>query len=317
MKHGADPQTPVALVRWATRGNQQTLVGTLATIADQVKATGFQAPAVCVIGNVVKEREHINWFENRPLFGKRIIVTRTRHQAGGLTKHLGQLGADVIELPTIKITEPKNKMEFGELVQDCYTYDWIVFTSPNGVDAFFELFYKLYSDARSIGPAKIAVIGPGTADRVKAYHLAVDLMPDKFVAEGLIKKFKDDENIEHLKVLWVRAEDAREVIAAGLSKLGAIVDEAIAYRTVPEREDNQAAIARMTEEGADLITFTSASTVDCFFALGLELPKGIKIASIGPVTSEAVRKHKLKVDIEAKDYSIPGLVKAIQDHFAK
>lgn len=317
IKHGADPQTPVALVRWATRGNQQTLVGTLATIADQVKATGFQAPAVCVIGNVVKEREHINWFENRPLFGKRIIVTRTRHQAGGLTKQLGQLGADVIELPTIKITEPKNKMEFGELVQDCYTYDWIVFTSPNGVDAFFELFYKLYSDARSIGPAKIAVIGPGTADRVKAYHLAVDLMPDKFVAEGLVKKFKDDENIEHLKVLWVRAEDAREVIAAGLSKLGAIVDEAIAYRTVPEREDNQAAIARMAEEGADLITFTSASTVDCFFALGLELPKGIKVASIGPVTSEAVRKHKLKVDIEAKDYSIPGLVKAIQDHFAK
>ena len=315
MKHGADPQTPVALVRWATRGNQQTLVGTLATIADQVKATGFQAPAVCVIGNVVKEREHINWFENRPLFGKRIIVTRTRHQAGGLTKHLGQLGADVIELPTIKITEPKNKMEFGELVQDCYTYDWIVFTSPNGVDAFFELFYKLYSDARSIGPAKIAVIGPGTADRVKAYHLAVDLMPDKFVAEGLIKKFKDDENIEHLKVLWVRAEDAREVIAAGLSKLGAIVDEAIAYRTVPEKDDNLEALARLKEEGADMITFTSASTVDHFMALGVPLPEGCKVASIGPVTSTAVKKHGLRIDIAAEVHSIPGLVEAIERYW--
>jgi uroporphyrinogen III methyltransferase/synthase len=317
IKHGASADTPVALVRWATRGNQQTLVGTLGTIAEQVKASGFKAPAVCVIGDVVKERENINWFEDRPLFGKRIVVTRTRHQAGGLTKQLSKLGADVIELPTIKIVEPKNLLEFGELVQDCYTYDWIVFSSPNGVEAFFKMFYKLYSDARSIGPAKIAVIGPGTAEKVKDYHMAVDLMPEKkFVAEGLIEKFKKDEHMEHLKVLWVRAEDAREVIADGLNKLGAIVDEALAYRTVPERDDNQAAIARMTEEGADVITFTSASTVECFFALGLELPKGVKIASIGPVTSDALKKRGLKIDIEAQEYSIPGLVKALQQHFA-
>ena len=317
IKHGASADTPVALVRWATRGNQQTLTGTLGTIADQVKATGFKAPAVCVIGDVVKERANINWFENRPLFGKRIVVTRTRHQAGGLTKQLSKLGADVIELPTIKIVEPKNLLEFGELVQDCYTYDWIVFSSPNGVDAFFKLFYKLYSDARSIGPAKIAVIGPGTAEKVKEYHLAVDLMPDKkFVAEGLIEKFKKDEAMEHLKVLWVRAEEAREVIAEGLNKMGAIVDEALAYRTVPEREDNQAAIARMTEEGADVITFTSSSTVECFFALGLELPKGVKIASIGPVTTDALKARGLKPHIEAQEYSIPGLIKAIEKHFA-
>jgi len=317
IKHGASADTPVALVRWATRGNQQTLVGTLGTIAEQVKASGFKAPAVCVIGDVVKERENINWFEDRPLFGKRIVVTRTRHQAGGLTKQLSKLGADVIELPTIKMVEPKNLLEFGELVQDCYTYDWIVFSSPNGVEAFFKMFYKLYSDARSIGPAKIAVIGPGTAEKVKEYHMAVDLMPEKkFVAEGLIEKFKKDEAMEHLKVLWVRAEDAREVIADGLNKMGAIVDEALAYRTVPERDDNQAAIARMTEEGADVITFTSASTVECFFALGLELPKGVKIASIGPVTSDALKKRGLKIDIEAQEYSIPGLVKALQQHFA-
>ncbi len=234
-----------------------------------------------------------------------------------MTKKLGKLGADVIELPTIKITDPKNRLEFGELVQDCYTYDWIIFSSPNGVDAFFTMFYKLYSDARSIGPAKIACIGPGTAERVKAYHLAVDLMPDKFVAEGLVAKFKKDEAMEHLKVLWVRAEEAREVIAEGLTKMGAIVDEALAYRTVPEREDNQSAIARMNEEGADIITFTSSSTVECFFALGLELPKGIKIASIGPVTSDTIKKRGLKVDIEAKEHSIPGLVKAIEQHFGK
>ena len=316
IKHGASADTPVALVRWATRGNQQTLVGTLGTIAEQVKASGFKAPAVCVIGDVVKERENINWFEDRPLFGKRIVVTRTRHQAGGLTKQLSKLGADVIELPTIKIVEPKNLLEFGELVQDCYTYDWIVFSSPNGVEAFFKMFYKLYSDARSIGPAKIAVIGPGTAEKVKEYHMAVDLMPEKkFVAEGLIEKFKKDEAMEHLKVLWVRAEEAREVIAEGLNKMGAIVDEALAYRTVPERDDNQAAIARMTEEGADVITFTSSSTVECFFALGLELPKGVKIASIGPVTTDALKERGLKPDIEAQEYSIPGLIKAIEKHF--
>ncbi len=317
IKHGADPKTPVALVRWATRGNQQTLTGTLSDIADKVKATGFQAPAVCVIGDVVTERSKLNWFEDRPLFGKRIVVTRTRHQAGGLTKQLSLLGADVIELPTIKIVEPKNLLEFGELVQDCYTYDWIIFSSPNGVDAFFKMFYKLYSDARSIGGAKIACIGPGTAEKVKQYHLAVDLMPDKFVAEGLVAKFKKEESIEHLKMLWVRAEDAREVIAEGLTKMGAIVDEALAYRNVPERDDNQSAITRMTEEGADVITFTSSSTVDCFFALGLELPKGVKIASIGPITSDTLKKRGLKIDIEAKEHSIPGLVKAIEKHFSK
>jgi uroporphyrinogen III methyltransferase/synthase len=310
IKHGAAPDTPVGLVRWATRGNQQTLTGTLASIAQQVQDTGFQAPAVCVIGEVVKEREHINWFEKRPLFGKRIIVTRTRHQAGGLTKQLAQLGADVIELPTIRIDEPRDMLSFGEMVQDCHKYDWIVFSSPNGVDAFFTMFYKLYSDARSIGGAKIACIGPSTAEKVKQYHLAVDLMPKKFVAESLVEAFAE-HSIENQTILWVRAEEAREVIASGLSKQGAIIDEALAYRTLPEREDNAAAIARMTEEGADIITFTSASTVECFFALGLELPKGIKIASIGPVTTAALRARNLQPHVEASEYSIPGLVQAV------
>lgn len=315
IKHGASPATPVALVRWATRGNQQTLTGTLGDIADKVKASGFKAPAVCVIGDVVKERKNINWFEDRPLFGKRIVVTRTRHQAGGLTKTLSQLGADVIELPTIKIVPPKDLMEFGGLVQDAHKYEWIVFTSPNGVDAFFEMFYKLYSDARAIGGAKIAAIGPGTAEKIKSYHLAVDLMPEKFVAESLVKELLK-QDVAHQMMLWVRAEGAREVISKELNKAHAIVDEAIAYRTIPEREDNAGAIARLTEEGADVITFTSSSTVECFSDLGLELPKGIKVASIGPVTSETLKARKVKIDIEAKEHSIPGLVKAIQEHFS-
>lgn len=318
LKHGANPDTPMALVRWATHGRQQTLVATLGTMAQRVKETGFKAPAVAVVGDVVKERTAINWFENRPLFGKRIVVTRTRQQAGAVSRKLRDLGADVIELPTIRIVEPHNRMAFGELVQDCHTYDWIVFTSPNGVDAFFTMFDKLYQDARSIGGARIACIGPGTAEKVRARHLAVDLMPEKdFVAEGLVKAFKDHQNMEHVSVLWVKAEQTREIIASGLTDLGAIVDEAIAYRTVPENEDNLEALARLTEEGADMITFTSASTVDGFMDLKVELPKGIKIASIGPVTSAAIRRHGLKVNVEAKTHSIPGLVEAVSAFWRK
>ncbi len=313
MRHGAAPETPMALVRWATHGRQQTLVATLGTMAQRVEEAGFKAPAVAVLGDVVNERGNINWFESRPLFGKRVVVTRTRHQIGEVSRLLGALGADVIELPTIRIVEPEDKLGFGELVQDCHTYDWIVFSSPNGVDAFFQMFYRLYDDARSIGGARIAVIGPGTAAKIKEHHLAVDLMPEKnFVAEGLVQAFREQHNVENLKVLWVRAAGAREVIANGLTELGAIVDEAIAYQTRPEREDNLEGLARLNDEGADVITFTSASTVEHFFDLGVTLPAGIRIASIGPVTSAALRERGLTVDTEASEHTIPGLVHAVQ-----
>jgi uroporphyrinogen III methyltransferase/synthase len=315
IEHGAKASTPVALTRWATTGRQRTIEGTLETIAQVIKDNDFKAPAVCVIGTVVLERDKLNWFENRPLFGKRIVVTRTRQQAGVLSKNLAQLGADIIELPTIRIEPPKDLKAFGQLVMDCHTYDWIVFTSPNGVDHFFEMFYKLYSDARSIGGAKIAAIGPGTADKIKSFHLAVDLLPEEFVAEGLIKAFKK-ESVENLTMLWIRAEETREVISKELSAMGAIVDEAIAYRTVPE-DQNHDAILRFKEEGADVITFTSASTVEHFLNLKLPLPAGLKIASIGPVTSKAIKKAGLHIDIEAKDSTIPGLVAAIEKHYAK
>jgi uroporphyrinogen III methyltransferase/synthase len=277
--------------------------------------TGFKAPAVCVIGTVVLERDKLNWFENRPLFGKRIVVTRTRQQAGGLSKKLAQLGADVIEVPTIRIEPPNDIKGFGQLVMDCHTYDWIIFTSPNGVDRFFEMFYKLYHDARCIGGAKIAAIGPGTAEKIKSYHLAVDLLPEEFVAEGLVKAFKT-ESVENQTILWVKAESTREILANELTGLGAIVDEAIAYRTVPEDADNDV-IQRFKNEGADVITFTSSSTVDHFLDLKVPLPEGIKIASIGPITSTTLKNHGLRVDIEAREHSIPGLVDAIEKHFAK
>lgn len=316
MENGAKPTTPIALTRWATTGRQETVEGTLQNIARQVEEKKFKAPAVCVIGTVVLERDKLNWFENRPLFGKRIVVTRTRQQAGELSKQLLLLGADVIELPTIRIEGPTDLKGFGQLVMDSHTYDWIVFTSPNGVDRFFEMFYKLYHDARSIGGAKIAAIGPGTADKIKQFHLAVDLLPEKFVAEGLIAAFKK-ENVENQTILWVKAEQAREVLTNELTGMGAIVDEAVAYRTVPESEENSAAITRFKEEGADVITFTSASTVEHFMDLKIPLPEGVKLASIGPITTQALKKAGLRADIEAREHSIPGLVKAIHSYFSR
>ncbi len=316
IEHGANPATPVALTRWATTGRQKTIEGTLSSIAQVIADTGFKAPAVCVIGSVVLERDKLNWFENRPLFGKRVVVTRTRQQAGGLSKKLGQLGADVIEVPTIRIEPPKDLKGFGQLVMDAHTYSWLIFTSPNGVDRFFEMFYKLYDDARSIGGVKIAAIGPGTAEKIKSYHLAVDLLPDEFVAEGLVKAFKKQESVENQTILWVKAEQTREVISNELTGMGAIVDEAIAYRTVPEDADHEA-IQRFKNEGAEVITFTSSSTVEHFLDLKVPLPEGIKIASIGPITSDTLKKRGLRIDIEAKEHTIPGLVAAIESYYRK
>ncbi|MGD9748245.1 MAG: uroporphyrinogen-III C-methyltransferase [Verrucomicrobiales bacterium] len=311
-EHGMLPDTPVALIRWATTGRHQSLIGQLDTIAGLAEEKGFTAPAVAVFGGVVGLRDELNWFETRPLFGKRVVVTRTRQQAGKLSRSLSELGADVLEVPTIRIEPPTDLRTFAELVQDCHTYDWLVFTSPNGVDAFFEVFYKLYPDVRSIGGVRIAAIGPGTAARIKEQHLAVDLMPKEFVAEGLVTAFQEEAgSLDNATLLWVRAEAARDVVVTSLTEAGAIVDEAIAYRTVAETQDPTGNAARLREEGADIITFTSASTVQCFLDMKLTLPKGIKIASIGPVTSEAIREHGLTVDIEAETHDIPGLVQAV------
>ncbi|HTD01122.1 MAG TPA: uroporphyrinogen-III C-methyltransferase, partial [Chthoniobacterales bacterium] len=300
MANGVRGDLPVALVRWATTGRQQTLTGTLENIAKRVAKTEFEAPAVAVFGDVVALRKDLNWYERRPLSGKRIVVTRTRKQAGALTAQLRALGADVFELPTIRIEPPTDLREFAELVQDAHQYDWIVFTSPNGVDAFFEIFYKLYDDAREIGGARIAAIGPATAQRVRDFRLHVDLQPEEFVAEAVVRQFQKQGGVENLRILLARAEKARDVLSKDLSKLGAIVDEAFAYRTVPETRDVTGARRRLLEEGADLITFTSSSTVENFLALGLPWPKGMKIASIGPITSKTASDRGLKIDIEAR-----------------
>jgi uroporphyrinogen III methyltransferase/synthase len=232
-----------------------------------------------------------------------------------LSEQLRALGADVIELPTIRIEPPSDLRAFAELVQDSHSYDWIVFTSPNGVTAFFDLFYKLYDDAREIGGVRIAAIGPATTQRIKDFHLKVDLQPEEFVAESIVREFRKQGGVENLRILLARAEKARDLLPREFTALGAIVDEGFAYRTVPETRDESGARRRLLEEGADLITFTSSSTVENFLALGLPWPAGMQVASIGPVTSATARDLGLNVAVEARRHDIPGLADAVRKFF--
>lgn len=315
LANGADPHLPVALIRWGTTGSQETLVGELGSIV--AASNGFQPPAIAIFGRVVELRDKLRWFERRPLFGKRIVVTRSRKQSSALSAKLRVLGADVYELPTIRVVPPENLVEFGELVRDAFQYDWLVFTSVNGVDAFFDMFYRLYDDSRSIGNVKIAAIGPATARRIKDFHLAVDLQPKEFVSEAIIDELLEFGSVENLKFLLARAQGARDVLLKRLSELGAIVDEAIAYRTIPETTDAEGGLERFRTEGADMITFTSSSTVENFLALQVPLPESLKTASIGPITSDTMRKNGLTVGVEAARYDLDGLVDAIVDFYSK
>jgi uroporphyrinogen III methyltransferase/synthase len=315
LANGADFHLPVALIRWGTTGRQETLVGELGSIV--TASAGFEPPAIVVFGHVVQLRKKLRWFEQRPLFGRRIVVTRTRKQASALSAKLRALGADVYEIPTIRVEPSENLMEFGELVRDAFQYEWLVFTSVNGVEAFFDMFYRLYDDARSIGNVKIAAIGPATAQRIKDFHLSVDLQPKEFVAEALIEGLLEYGSVENLKFLVVRALGAREVLPQRLAELGAIVDEATAYRTVQETNDSSGAQERFQMEGADLITFTSSSTVENFLALKLPWPAQMKTASIGPITSQTMRKQGLSVDVEATRYDVDGLVTAVLKLFTR
>lgn len=311
IKYGSDPKTPIALTRWATTGRQKTITGTLATIADIAEQNNFKAPAVGVIGNIIKEMDKIKWYEDRPLSGKRIVVTRSQEQASGLVTELTALGADVLELPVLKVVDPVDKREFAELVAHAHTYDWLVFSSTNGVRRFFDGFFSIYKDARSLGGVKIAVVGPGTQKAVEEYRFAADLVPDKHVAEGLVEAFKNDHDVEHQTILWVRPENARSVIRDGLEEQHAIVDECLAYAIEAEKEDPTGAAERFKENGADLVTFTSSSTARYFQDLGLPWPDNCQAASIGPITTAKLKELGQNNISEAENHNIEALVETI------
>ncbi len=316
MANGMPETTPVAMVRWGTTGRQQSIDGSLATIADVVERTGFTAPAVTVIGDVVKLRKSLNWYEKRPLFGRRIVVTRTRDQASELSRRLTELSAEVLEIPTIKLAPPDRPVDLADALLELNSYDWIVFTSPNGVRMFFEYFFKAFEDLRDFGGARLAAVGPATAAKLKELHLKVDLMPEEYVTAKIARAFSDYESIENLKILLMRAEMANPELPKELESMGAIVDDVACYKTLPETEDVSGAAGRLTEDGADWITFTSSSTVENFharFDLPVLLKKfpQIKLASIGPETSKAIASLGLQPTVEAQPHTVEGLVKCL------
>jgi uroporphyrinogen III methyltransferase/synthase len=316
VSHGMDSATPIAMIRWGTTGRQQSIEGTLANIGEVANNSKIQPPTVAVIGEVVKLRPKLNWFERRPLFGQRVVVTRTREQASQLASQLHELGAEVLEVPTIKIEPPTRREDVVDALLELNAYDWLVFTSANGVAAFFEYFFRQFHDMRDIGGARIAAVGPATAKKLKELHLQVDLMPDEAMASRIAEAFSEYESIENLKICLLRAEVANRELPAALEGLGAIVDDVACYKTVPEPDDPSGAAAKLVEDGADWITFTSSSTVEHFHAR-FDLPglvkkfPGIKLASIGPETSKTLAGLGLKPTVEAKEHTIEGLVGAL------
>jgi uroporphyrinogen III methyltransferase/synthase len=317
VEHGMPESTPAAMIRWATTPQQQTVVGTLGTIAEVADKAGFKPPGLTVIGEVVRLRERLNWFEKRPLFGRRIVVTRTRAQASQLSRLLLECGAEVLEIPTIRILPPTGKHEIADALLELNSYDWLVFTSPNGVTAFFELFFKVFEDLRDIGGVRIAAVGPATSAKLRELHLKVDAMPKEFVASKVAAAMAEQGSLDNLKILLLRAEVANRDLPEHLAELGAIVDDIACYQTVPETEDRNGAAAALLESGADWITFTSSSTVENFNArmdlkkLLASFPK-MRLASIGPETSKAILALGLKADLEAKEHTTEGLVKALE-----
>jgi uroporphyrinogen III methyltransferase / synthase len=306
---GRSPETPAIAVRWGTRPEQATLRAPLAALASRIEETHLRPPATIIIGDVVSLSDRLNWYERLPLFGRRIVLTRAEEQAAETAEILRALGAGVIELPTIAIRPPLSWAAVDTAIERLPTYDWIVFTSVNGVRFFFERLDSSAHDMRSLR-AKIAVIGEKTREAVQALHLKVDLLPNEFVAESLLESFSAHE-LAGSRILIPRAEVAREVLPDTLRKRGATVDVVPAYRNaIPEDAATHA--ADVFANPPQWVTFTAASTVKNLLTLiSREALANTRIASIGPVTSETLLKHGLTVDAEASPYTIPGMIAAI------
>ncbi|MCD4762684.1 MAG: uroporphyrinogen-III synthase, partial [Desulfobacterales bacterium] len=319
IKHGMPSDTPVALVRWGTTPRQFSVAGTLENINERVKSIGLKPPAIIVVGNVVTLRKKMSWFENRPLMGKRIVVTRAREQASDLVKQLSDLGAECLECPTIKVVPPDDWKPLDAAIENISSYDWLVFTSVNGVNYFFERLFSKGNDARALGKLNTAVIGPATERRLFNFGLKSDIVPKSYRAESIIEAF-GNEDVNGKKILLPRAKEARPILPVELTKMGATVDEITSYYTKEVPDSADLLLKRLKENTIDLITFTSSSTVKNFKAI---LPdnvfetqmKDITIACIGPITADTAKNLGFEVHIVAKSFTIPGLCEAILDYY--
>ena len=316
MQHGRSASTPVALVQWGTEPYQRTLVATLSDVVEKATVMGIGAPAVTIVGEVARLRDTIRWFDNRPLFGKRVLVTRTRTQAGALSEMLTQRGAQPIELPTIEIQQIDDCGELDMALTSVSEYDWIIFTSTNAVDVVFNRMAVLGLDARTLHGVQIAAIGPATKRRIRDKGIIADFTPSTFVAESVVDELSA-LGMEGRRVLLPQAEIARDVLRTGLAEQGAVVDAIAVYRTVTPQNTAER-LRHILSQGIDLATFTSSSTVTNLVELLGGNTDGLKdatIACIGPVTVERAVELGLKVDVMATQHTIAGLMEAVESHF--
>ena len=314
VKHGRSKDTPVAVIRWGTTTHQQTVTGTLSNIVEVAK--DIKPPAITIVGEVVNLRDQLNWFESRPLFGKTIIVTRSRDQASEFSEQLIELGANVLEYPTINITSPDDFGPLDRELDSLESTDWLIFTSVNGVDAFFNRIFELGRDVRDLKGVKICSIGPSTTERIKGFHVSIDCQPPKYVAESVVEALKKVEELKGKRFLMPRTDIARSYVPEELRKLGAEVSDIVAYKTVLATDGDNIVLDKLKDGEVDIVTFTSASTVKNFVKIIGEdnlsaFKNNVQFASIGPITNESAEEMDIDISIKAEEYTIPGLVQAI------
>ena len=319
MDNGCPADTPAAIIRWGTRTNQETYVTTLGDAAAMVQRDGIRPPAIFIVGEVVKLREQLRWFDRadiRPLHGKRVLVTRARAQASALTEKLTALGADCIEAPVIRIVPPPDDYAaLDTAIRELHTYHWLIFTSVNGVEHFFTRLHHAGKDTRTLGYAKIAAIGSATANALCSYGIHADLVPEEFRAEAVAEALASILP-PRARILLPRAQEARDVLPESLRACGAAVDVTPAYETLPELNGGEELVERLKNGEIDFVTFTSSSTVkNLVQQLGNITPlQQVKIACIGPVTAKTARNFAIEPDIVAETYTIDGLVNAIREY---
>jgi len=318
--HGRAPATPVALIRWGTRPEQEVLIGTLANIAERATKAAFKAPVITVVGEVVRLREKLRWFDNRPLSGQGILITRAADQAGEFGEMLAALGARVFECPTIRLVPPTDYAELDGAIASLAGFDWLIFTSVNAVHHFFARLNELGRDTRAVGAARVCAVGPKTAAALAPFGIRADLVPADYKGEGVVAAFRE-MGVEGKRILFPRADKARDVIPAGLAALGAEVVAPVAYRNVLPEALPQQVLEALEERRIHCITFTSSSTAENLAALLgenrlLKLLDGVAVAAIGPVTAKTCRELGLAVAIEPREYTLAALTEEIVKYFS-
>ncbi|ORU01031.1 Uroporphyrinogen-III methyltransferase / Uroporphyrinogen-III synthase [Anaerovibrio sp. JC8] len=321
IENGRSADTPIAIIRWGTKLQQQVWTSTLADAADMAKREAIKPPCIFLVGDVVNLRKDLAWFDNiamKPLFGKKVLVTRSRAQASKLTAKLEDLGAECIEAPAIEIKAPSDGYKaLDGAIAELNKYNWLIFTSANGVEHFWQRLQQAGKDARALAQAKLCAIGSATAEALQTRGLMADVVPDRYQAEGIIEALKGEIK-EGTKVLIPRAAEAREILPDTLRKAGAEVDVVTAYETVMGEVAAEDIKQALTDGQIDAITFTSSSTVINFLKLignDTSLLKQAKLAAIGPITADTMKKHGLAVSVEAEEYTIDGLVEALKEAF--